>query len=257
MKRPDPLKRLERLMARLRAPGGCPWDRRQTHKSLKPYLLEETHEVLEAIDSGNMASLREELGDVLLQVVFHAQLARERGAFDFEDVAETLNRKLIRRHPHVFGKAGKSTIRELNARWEQLKKEEKPHRKSPLDGLPKSLPALQRAQRMHEKLAKARPSKSAKALNRDLSHQWLVFRKSLKGRRAGAEKAAGEFLLAFTALAHSSGIHAEMELSKAANRFERQARETKPENSAGFDLGTGGHAREGSRATARTSGRSD
>jgi len=153
----DPFRRLESLMARLRAPGGCPWDRRQTHKSLKPYLLEEVHEALEAIDRNDAEALKEELGDVLLQVVFHAQLAREKGRFNLRDVAHTLCDKLVRRHPHVFGAAGKSTIRQLNARWEQIKKIENPSRKSPLDGLPKSLPALHRAQRMHEKLAKGHP----------------------------------------------------------------------------------------------------
>src|SRR5258708_787864 len=98
----DYLKRLEKLMVQLRSKKGCPWDKRQTHKSLKPYLLEETHEVLEAIDKGNAGHLREELGDLLLQVVFHAQLANEKKRFNLQDVAKTIGDKLVRRHPHVF-----------------------------------------------------------------------------------------------------------------------------------------------------------
>jgi tetrapyrrole methylase family protein / MazG family protein len=221
MSRNDPFHRLEKIMTRLRGPGGCPWDRRQTHKSLKPYLLEEVHEALEAVDKGDMAALREELGDVLLQVAFHAQLARERGLFSFKDVAETINAKLIRRHPHVFGKVGKSTIRQLNARWEQLKKEEKPQRKSALDGLPKTLPALHRAQRMHEKLSKGLPEESPVVLVKRADAAWKAWRNNLKGPRLKAERALGDFLMALTALAQAKNLHAEMELRRAANRFEK------------------------------------
>jgi tetrapyrrole methylase family protein/MazG family protein len=225
----DPFLRLESLMARLRAPGGCPWDRLQTHRSLKPYLLEEVHEALEAIDHKDMAALKEELGDVLLQVVFHAQLAREKGRFTLRDVARALGDKLVRRHPHVFGTAGPGTIRQLNARWEQIKKIEKPGRKSPLDGLPKSLPALHRAQRMHEKLSKGHPEESPTRLNRILSAHWKAFQGALrKGPRAKADRAAGDFLLAFTALAQSKGLHAEMALRNSASILEKKSRRAKP-----------------------------
>ena len=166
----DYLKRLEKLMARLRSKNGCPWDKQQTHQSLKPYLLEETHETFDAIDSGNMDFLREELGDVLLQVVFHSQLAREKNRFNLQDVAKTIGDKLIRRHPHVFGKGASRKIADINRKWEELKRQEKPERKSILDGLPKSLPALLRAQRMHEKISKqdkrARDKKQEKALEK-------------------------------------------------------------------------------------------
>src|SRR5581483_506454 len=140
-------------MTRLRSKKGCPWDKRQTHQSLKPYLLEEAHETLEAIDSGDPEHLREELGDLLLQVVFHAQLAKEKGQFNLQEVAKTIGDKLVRRHPHVFGKSSRR-ISDINQKWEELKREEKPERKSVLDGLPKSLPALLRAQRMQEKISK-------------------------------------------------------------------------------------------------------
>jgi tetrapyrrole methylase family protein/MazG family protein len=218
----DPFQRLERLMAQLRAPGGCPWDRKQTHKSLKPYLIEEAHEALEAIDQGNMPALREELGDVLLQVVFHAQIAHEKGHFGFRDVANTLSDKLERRHPHVFGTEGKSTIDQVNARWEQIKKKEKPDRKSPLEGLPQSLPALHRAQRMHEKLAKGHPQESPKVLNKILESRWKNFQTSLKnGSKKEIERTAGNFLLAFTALAQAKSLHAEMALRAASSNLER------------------------------------
>lgn len=142
--------RLTAIMERLRAPDGCPWDRKQTHDSLKPYLLEEAYEVLETIDEGNMAKLREELGDVLLQVVFHAQLASERGDFTIETIIEILNQKLIRRHPHVFDRqeGDPQTPDQVKHRWERIKSQERKdagETRSLVDGVPKTLPALLRA----------------------------------------------------------------------------------------------------------------
>src|SRR5579885_2979351 len=138
-------------MARLRAPGGCPWDRQQTHASLRPYLLEEAYEALEAIDEGDASRLREELGDLLLQVVFHAQMAAEAGNFTIDDVVAGLVEKLVRRHPHVFGDARVSGPEAVLARWEEIKGEERAHaagaaeagapvRAGILDGLPRTLP---------------------------------------------------------------------------------------------------------------------
>jgi tetrapyrrole methylase family protein / MazG family protein len=220
----DFVKRLEKLMAQLRSKKGCPWDKKQTHKSLKPYLLEETHEVLEAIDAGNPVLLREELGDLLLQVVFHAQLAREKGRFDFQAVAKTIGDKLLRRHPHVFGKSSRR-IADINRKWEELKREEKPLRRSALDGLPKSLPALLRAQRMQEKISKNEAPRPVRSVGKELDHSWNNFRKSLKtGGKTAQEKAAGEFLLAFTRLCQSQGLHSEMALRRASAKFEREFR---------------------------------
>lgn len=217
----DYLARLEKIMTRLRSKNGCPWDKRQTHQSLKPYLLEETHETLDAIDSGNAAHLQEELGDLLLQVVFHAQLAKERGRFDLQDVAKTIGDKLVRRHPHVFGRSSRK-ISDINRKWEELKREEKPERKSALDGLPKSLPALLRAQRMHEKIAKnSKPSLKPEI---EMKKAWRQWTKGLKGSKRGKEKAAGEFLLAFARLAQTEGLHAEMALRKASSKFEKTFR---------------------------------
>jgi MazG family protein len=217
----DYLRRLEKLMTRLRSKNGCPWDKRQTHQSLKPYLLEETHETLDAIDSGDGAHLREELGDLLLQVVFHAQLAKERGRFNLQDVAKTIGDKLVRRHPHVFGKSSRK-ISDINRKWEELKRQEKPERKSALDGLPKSLPALLRAQRMHEKISKHSPSNFRS--QKEMQKAWSEFIKKSKGSKKGKEKAMGDFLLAFARAAQAEGLHAEMALRKASSRFEKKFR---------------------------------
>jgi len=140
------------LMATLRAQNGCPWDRKQTHESLKPYLLEEAYEVLETIDQGDKQKLREELGDVLLQVIFHSQIAAETASFTVEDVLETLATKLIRRHPHVFGHNGQtgqaSNSEQVLAQWEDIKRAEREaagNTQSALEGVPNTLPALLRA----------------------------------------------------------------------------------------------------------------
>lgn len=146
------------IVAKLRAPGGCPWDREQTHESLRRTLLEEAHEVLEAIDGADPSVLTEELGDLLVQIVFHAAIAREAGHFEMGDVVERINRKLIRRHPHVFGDATVVDAREVERNWERIKAEERAasgQRKSPVDGIPASLPAMAAAQLMQDRVARA------------------------------------------------------------------------------------------------------
>jgi tetrapyrrole methylase family protein/MazG family protein len=227
----DYLKRLEKLMTQLRSQNGCPWDKRQTHKSLKPYLLEEAHEALDAIDSGDPESLREELGDVLLQVVFHSQLAKEKNRFNLQDVAKTISDKLVRRHPHVFGKGASRRIADINRKWEELKRVEKPERKSVLDGLPRSLPALLRAQRMQEKISKHGKAGRDRTREKELEKLWKKFLRSLAtGTKRSKNESAGEFLLAFAQLAHSTGIHAEMALAEASHKYEKnfRTREAKP-----------------------------
>ncbi|MCD6335817.1 MAG: nucleoside triphosphate pyrophosphohydrolase [Candidatus Latescibacteria bacterium] len=141
---------LIRVMARLREEGGCPWDREQTHESLKPYLIEEAYEAIEAMDEGDEA-FKEELGDVLLQVVFHARIAEERGGFDIGDVLATHVAKLKRRHPHVFGDVKVQGTEDVWANWERIKREENTNRTSALSGIPKALPALLKARRVQEK----------------------------------------------------------------------------------------------------------
>ena len=137
------------ILAKLRSAEGCPWDKEQTHQTLRPFLLEETYEVLESIDDNDMAGLKEELGDLLLQVVFHAQLAQEENRFSIVDVLESINQKLIRRHPHVFGQMEIKTSEEQRINWENIKKTE--GKRSVIDGVPNALPALQRAARIQQK----------------------------------------------------------------------------------------------------------
>jgi tetrapyrrole methylase family protein / MazG family protein len=143
--------RLLDLMARLRAPDGCAWDREQTPATLKPQMLEECYEVIEAIDAGSPAHLTEELGDLLLHIVFQAQIAREAGQFAFADVVNGIADKLIRRHPHVFGDVKVADAAGVVAQWHALKKTEKPERASALDGVPRALPALMRAEALQKK----------------------------------------------------------------------------------------------------------
>ena len=146
------------IIERLRAPGGCPWDREQTHASLKRNLLEECYEVLEAIDRGESGPLAEELGDLLVQIAFHADIAREKGEFNIADVITAVNRKLVRRHPHVFGDAEVADAREVERNWERLKGQERTEKgiyKSPVEWIPKNLPALVYAQLMQDRVARA------------------------------------------------------------------------------------------------------
>jgi MazG family protein len=147
------------IMARLRGPKGCPWDREQDHRSLRWHAVEEAYELMDAIDARDDKELEEELGDLLLQVIFHCQLARERGAFDFQKVAKHISEKLIRRHPHVFGEVKVKNVDQVWANWEKIKRAEKhgtSHaRPSALDGIPKHLPALMRAEKLIKKARRA------------------------------------------------------------------------------------------------------
>ena len=154
----DQFQTLVDIVARLRAPGGCPWDREQTHQSLKRNLLEEAHEALEAIDAGDPGVLSEELGDLLVQIAFHADIAKEAGRFDIGGVIERINRKLIRRHPHVFAGETVADAREVERNWERIKAAERNAAgtpKSPVDGIPASLPALAASQLMQDRVARA------------------------------------------------------------------------------------------------------
>src|SRR3974390_1477033 len=151
---------LLRVMARLRAPDGCPWDREQDHRTLRWHAVEEVYELIDAIEAGDDHELEEELGDLLLQVVFHCQLAKERGAFDFERVARHITDKLLRRHPHVFGDLKVKDVDQVWANWEKIKRAEKHGtrhaRPSALDGIPKHLPALMRAEKLLKKARRAK-----------------------------------------------------------------------------------------------------
>jgi tetrapyrrole methylase family protein / MazG family protein len=147
--------RLREIVAKLRAPDGCPWDREQTHATLKPHLLEECYELIDAIDDQDDEALLEELGDVLLQVILHAQMATEEGRFDFDQIADRIADKLVLRHPHVFGENKLSTSDAVLRQWDSIKRSEKQERKSIIDGIPRTLPALAKAQKAQMKATRA------------------------------------------------------------------------------------------------------
>jgi len=200
---------LVKLMARLRGPEGCPWDREQTHQSISLNLLEESYETVEAIDLGDLDHLAEELGDVLLQVVFHAQMAAESGDFDIVRVVEELMAKLIHRHPHVFGDKDARTAAEVLANWEAIKKVEK-GREHMGEGIPKGLPALVYAHKVLRRLAGAGTKYEGSAMR-------LIELAEAMG--AGpSEKLAGELLFEAAALAKVSSIDPEAALRKEAKR---------------------------------------
>lgn len=194
---------VSRIAERLRAPGGCPWDREQTHASLRPHLLEEAYEALEALDRGDLATLRDELGDLLFQIAIHAQLASEEGAFDMADVSRSIGEKLIRRHPHVF--AGTSLDgKDLLVQWEQIKREEKKGtRGSVLDGVPRSLPALFAAERLQERAARVKLRPPRIELPMDIDEPEFL----------------GELLFGIVAEARERGFDAETALREANERF--------------------------------------
>lgn len=209
------------LMARLRSEGGCPWDRAQDAATLKPYVIEEAHEVADAIDRGDVGELRDELGDLLFQIVFQARLLEERGEGDLGDVARAITAKMVRRHPHVFAEAGKlDTPAQVVDRWEQLKEKERGESgRSLLDGLPVSLPALTAASRMGEKASSvgfAWPSVRAvrEKLDEELGELDRVIG---SGDAARLEDELGDVLFVLANLGRVLGAHAE-EALRAANR---------------------------------------
>lgn len=185
------------VMARLRSPTGCPWDREQDHLSLRFHAVEEVYELMDAIEAGDDHEMAEELGDLLLQVVFHCQLANERGVFDFEEVARRIVEKLIRRHPHVFGDSNAKTVDAVWAQWEQIKKAEKQgtkhDRPSALDGIPKHLPALLRAEKLVKKARKAKlidqpKGRSAARAKNEIAKQLFELTQLAQGQGWSAEE---------------------------------------------------------------------
>ncbi len=216
----------------MRAPDGCPWDRAQTHRSLRRHLLDEAYELLDAIDDGHPQRLKEELGDVLLQAIFHAQMASDEGTFDIDDVAETTVEKLIRRHPHVFGDVDADTPEQVYANWERLKVEE--HRgSSPIDeGVPSPLPALIAAQKVQRRAAGrgfdwAELAGAAEKVREELAELEAASREHEGEDREGAAKDAleeevGDVLFAVTALARKLGVDAESALRSTVRKFVRR-----------------------------------
>ncbi len=214
---------LVEIMRRLRSPGGCPWDREQTKESLKPYVVEETYEVLEAIDEGDPEKLREELGDLLLQVVFLAQLADEAGEFDVHDVIRGISEKLVRRHPHVFGGEKKDTAEEVIESWASIKVEEKKEKgpSSILEGVPKQMPALLRAHRVTEKVSRVGFDwSSVDDVFRKLEEELEEFEDAVSGRDRGKmEDELGDVIFALVNVARFLGVNPEEALKKTISRF--------------------------------------
>jgi tetrapyrrole methylase family protein/MazG family protein len=212
----DHLLELVKVIHRLQAPDGCPWDREQTHQSLARHLLEETHETLETIDSGDPERLREELGDLLLQVVFHAEIAARDGEFDIDDVAETIVAKLIKRHPHVFGDVKVRSASEVLVNWERIKAEEKGEHPVE-DDIPATLPALARAAKVQRRAAgfgfdwRTREAAAAKV------HEELGELETAPPERV--EEELGDLLLAVASLGRQLNVDPETALRRATTRF--------------------------------------
>jgi tetrapyrrole methylase family protein/MazG family protein len=231
------------IMATLRGASGCPWDREQTEQTLKKFLVEEAYEVLEAIETGTSSDLQEELGDLLLQILFLSRIAEEKGEFAFSDVTRTLAEKLIRRHPHVFPSEGKTAgvlkarnAEEVTAIWGTIKDREGKYAKRNhlLDGLPLALPALERARRMWQRILRSRSN-----LPEETSVWKDVQKKGIALRRAGASASAaeietvlGDLLLVLVRWATLKEVSAEEALRKASrrleNRYDRESRKGVP-----------------------------
>jgi tetrapyrrole methylase family protein / MazG family protein len=207
---------LVKVMARLRGPGGCPWDAEQDHRSLARHLLEEAHEVLDAIDADDSERLREELGDLLLQVVFHAQMAADEGRWDVDDVAEGIVRKLIRRHPHVFGDVEVSGASEVLVNWERIKTEEKGEQHVEHD-IPNTLPALARAAKVQRRAVGVGFEFRSPGAALAKLHEELAELAHAPGERVEAE--LGDVLFAAVAVARSYGVDAESALRRATGTF--------------------------------------
>jgi tetrapyrrole methylase family protein/MazG family protein len=214
---------LVRVQARLRAPDGCPWDREQTHGTLARHLLEETHELLEAIDAEDDLAIRDELGDLLLQVTFHAQIAAEDGRWDIDDVADTLVAKLIHRHPHVFGDIDVTGADEVLVNWEKLKAEESGGRKAVDEDIPATLPALARAAKVQRRAAGwgftwRTPAHALAKLHEEVGELAEAATDPVR-----AEEELGDVLLAIVAVARQLGLDAESALRRATTRFADRA----------------------------------
>jgi len=215
-----PIDRLRTIVAKLRAPDGCPWDREQTHESLKPHLLEECYELIDAIDARDDKELKEELGDILLQVVLHSQVAAEEGCFTLDDVAEVVSDKLVHRHPHVFGENHLANSEAVLQQWDKIKQAEKQERKSALDGVPKALPALARAQKIQTKASRA-------GFDWNIAEDaFLKVREELQEVESASEESVaeevGDLLFAVVNFARKKKLDAEQLLNRATVKFAKR-----------------------------------
>jgi MazG family protein len=224
----DKFQRLVEIMARLRGPDGCPWDREQTFASIKPYLLEEAYEAIEAIDAGDWDELAEELGDLLLEVVFLAQMAAESGYFSVSDSLDAINEKLVRRHPHVFADGDARTAGEVTRRWDEIKAEEKRRKglaeKGLLDGVPRSLPAAVEAQKLTAKASTVgfdweEPAQVLAKLEEELEE---LARAREGGSKEQLEDEIGDLLFVLVNLARLLEVDAEQALRRTNRKFRQR-----------------------------------
>ncbi len=224
------LERLVDIMARLRSPGGCPWDLEQNLASLRPYLIEEAYEVLEAIDDGDVAEHRKELGDLLLQVVFQARIREEEGAFAFGDVADAISDKLVHRHPHVFGEVKVAGAEEVLDNWAKIKEAERraagQQNPSALDGVPRALPSLVRSERLGEKAARVGFDwADTKQVRAKVAEELSELDEAISGGDPEKiEEELGDALFAMAQLARFIHVHPEDALRTAATKFDTRFR---------------------------------
>lgn len=209
------------IMAALRGPKGCPWDREQTRESLKPFLVEETYEVLEAIDEGSPEKIREELGDLLFQIVFHCRIAQERGEFDMHDVVRSISEKMTGRHPHVFGGETYETSEEVLKQWEKRKQEEGKNRESILEGIPRELPSLLRAHRIQARAARVGFDwKQVEDVVSKLDEELQEFRQALEKKdQREIEDELGDLFFVLVNISRFVGINPEDALRKTISKF--------------------------------------
>jgi tetrapyrrole methylase family protein/MazG family protein len=211
--------RLAEIMDQLREK--CPWDKKQTRQSLKPFLIEETYEILEAIDEDDPDKIKEELGDLLLQIMFHARIAREQGEFDINDVIEGISEKMLKRHPHVFGEEEFSTAEEVVEQWEERKKEEGKLRDSVLEGVPKSMPSLLRAHRLQSRAANVGFDwEKAEDVIKKVEEEIGEFQEALtKREKDDIEDELGDIFFSLVNVARFVGINPEDALRKTISKF--------------------------------------
>lgn len=215
------LKKLIDIMSALRGDKGCPWDKEQTRDSLKPFLLEETYEVLEALDEGDSEKIKEELGDLLFQIVFHCQLAKERNEFDINDVIEKISRKMLNRHPHVFGKTKFKSKEHFRKYWDEEKKREGKKRESILEGVPKALPSLLRAHKLQKKAARVGFDwEKTEDVFEKMNEELKEFRRALKSKKQlEIEDELGDIFFMLVNISRFVGVNPEDALRKTISKF--------------------------------------
>lgn len=213
--------RLVEIMASLRGKKGCPWDREQTHQSLKPFLIEETYEVLEAIDEDDPEKIKEELGDLLFQIIFHSRLAEEKGQFNIYDVIKGISEKMIARHPHVFGNEKYETSEAVLKQWEDRKKDEGKTRESILEGIPKELPSLLRAQKIQARVARVGFDwEKVEDVLKKLDEELDEFKEALnKQKQKEIEDELGDIFFVLVNISRFVGVNPEDALRKTISKF--------------------------------------